>query len=274
MTTTTIQQLTIQLNKALSIAQNLETEPINLDIKIELEPIKETDTCYLCLEDMNTDKNFISYCCGHKTHFTCFIKNNELSGNPNNCGYCRQKIISNELKAEIKAIKRQSLIDERRRNREYLDELRAGQAEEDRLENIRRVGRMINNRVVVNNQVLVDSDSDSDSDIDLDNTVVINQPLPVRMPVRQGQNMVRHNRRNGNRNLQLVIDALNSPTNDDGSVGIYQTINQLVARIQGLGDGAIRRHIRTLVNTNRVQTGLSAGRARNYRLVANHQRHA
>ena len=259
MTTSTIQQLTIQLNKALSIAQNLETEPINVDIKIDLiEPIKETDTCYLCLEDLDTNKNFISYCCGHKTHFTCFIKNSSLSQNPDNCGYCRQKLVSDEIKEEIRLVKRQSRIEENRRQREYMNELR-------RENNIAELP--------IRRQVLVDSDdSSSDSDLDLEATVVINEPF-LPLPARRQRQPRRMNRRVVvSRNL--VIQALNE---DTGNNEIYLTIPQIRRQIQinaeDLSEATISTRIRELVATNQVSVGNAGGNRRNYRLVRNYQRH-
>ena len=92
--------------------------------------------------------------------------------------------------------------------------------------------------------------------------------LPTRVvrPVRTNNNLARHQRNTGNQNQQLVINALNTET--------HITIEQIVTNLNGvLGDGAVRRHIRNLVNTNRVHRGQSGGRASNYMLVANQERH-
>lgn len=237
------------LTNALKIAQ--ESKIVNTSTDIVIKDEHEIEECFMCLEELDTKSNYLSLCCGHKIHFTCFIKNSELGTNPGKCGYCRQKVVSDELNTEIQETKRQSRIDEERVNQEYIRELRESAIEERRVIMRQRISRRIvnnqnnNQNVVVNNQDVFD-----------------NLPtLPVRIPQRPNQNnLARSQRRRGNNNQQLVINALNTE--------IYLTIDNIVANIRrnggNLGDGAVRRHVRNLVATRRVHRGQSEGRASNY----------
>lgn len=246
MTTITLtnQQLSTILNQTEIVDRPIREEFVSEKTDI-VSVNADSEDCYMCLEKLNTKSNYLSLCCGHKIHFTCFIKNAELGTNPDNCGYCRQKLVSDELITEIRKTKRESRIQRQRDQDNYLLEL---QQEQDRF----------------NQEDVFDNLPDLPVSIP-------NPPPLVRRPRRRRQTGNARSRAS----MRLVESALNQ---DTGNNETYQTIPEIRRRIiannQSLSEATISSRIRELVDSNRVEVGRAGGNRRNYRLVLNSQRHA
>jgi len=220
----------------------------------------EVENCYICLEILDTNRNFIALNCGHKLHFECFIRNAELGQSKNNCGYCRRKIISDELKREIEQTKITARNARNVENRRYEQELR------DRYNQ-----RRANHLLASDSSSGDDSSSDDDSDSEDEVIVRINNGIINNGIRRRNLNMQRRRRRAPRRNARvlrserLVVSVLNRRNSVNNQ---YQTIREISNRLAGnLGDATIRTRINELLANNRVEVGLGNNRSRNYRLV-------
>ena len=120
------QQLKELLKQSLNLVESIE-EP-----KKVIE--NEVETCYICLEDIDLNKNSVSLTCGHKLHFDCFMKNMIINNKRRGkCGLCRKEYLSEDDRDDIREIQRQSRIETERRQEEYVRGLRE-EAERERTE--------------------------------------------------------------------------------------------------------------------------------------------
>ena len=64
------------------------------------------ERCAICLEDMDKDKNRVTFNCGHTIHFTCFCKMIliEEEVKKSKCPLCRDILVKKSLLDEIRPL--------------------------------------------------------------------------------------------------------------------------------------------------------------------------
>ena len=68
----------------------------------------ENETCSICLEDLKTDKNFVTTKCGHKFHFSCLMESLKLNSL---CPLCRSQIENNNKHTQLTDERLNQIID-------------------------------------------------------------------------------------------------------------------------------------------------------------------